>query len=407
MRRPDEERPGDAAVTGLAWTTALGDDVEATWQTLLDGHDGFIPVPSSHPVRNPLAAPACADRANGDDHAARLHHMACDTLTRALKDAALSPAGLALVAGTSFGARLDPGPAPPPDAAHWLHAVARGVGVDGPVVPVSSACSTGSDALAVAAMLLAERPDRPVVCGAVDLLTPAKRYGHTALATMSSTRMRPFDRTRDGMLLGEGAGFVVLESQESARRRGVRVHGRLRGAAFSNDGAGLTSPDTSGCGVARTVRDALRLAGAQPERIGVVGAHATATALNDLTEIRALNDVFGPQRRPPVVFALKSSVGHTLGATGALQAIAVLLALRDRMAPPVAGLRDPDPGLRLPTGRGRATPLSSAAPLGLSLTLGFGGFNTCLVLEGPQEGSRGARTARNPSVPEQGGAGRA
>ncbi|WP_189828566.1 beta-ketoacyl synthase N-terminal-like domain-containing protein [Streptomyces finlayi] len=399
----------------MAWSTALGDDLTETWSALRAGRDGFREVPSDRPLRNRLAAdiPGLPHTLTA---ARRMHLLTVRTVEASLKDAGAAAADCRLVAGTSFGALLDtaddgdpahpgaegsgdiatggvdtgpvdpgpvgPGGGPPPHT--WPRSVAEELGLRTPVLPVSSACSTASDALAAALTLLARDPDTPVVCGAADVLTPAKRLGHTALATMSPDRIRPFDRRRDGMLLGEGAGFLVLESPQAARRRSARVHGRLLGAGASNDGAGLTTPNTTGAGVARAIRAALREAGVAPDEVGAVAAHGTGTRLNDLTEARALNDVFDGVSGPPVVFALKSQLGHTLGATGVLQTIALLLALRDRAAPPVAHLTEPDPALRLPL----ALPGSDASPLpagekpcGLVLTLGFGGFNTCLVVD--------------------------
>jgi 3-oxoacyl-[acyl-carrier-protein] synthase II len=360
----------------MGWTTALGDGLEETWSSLLRGDSGLRTLPGSGRLRNDIAAPACQVDL-GAAPSVRLRDLARTAAQAALADASVPTAEVLVVAGTSLGAVLDEDNTP---MCRWVDDIAAELGTAGPALPVSTACSTGSDAIALAAAMTTVLPDTPVLCGGADVLTTAKRLGHSALATMTPTRMRPFDQHRDGMLPGEGAGFLVLESESRARGRKAVIKGWICGAASSNDGAGMTAPDTTGTGVARAVRRALRLAGTQPQDIAAVSAHGTGTGLSDTTEIHALNDVFTAAEKP-VVFALKSALGHTLGATGALQTIALLLALRDGVVPPIQHLDRPDPTLRLPLARHAPTRLPDTARSGVSLTLGFGGFNTCLVVE--------------------------
>jgi 3-oxoacyl-[acyl-carrier-protein] synthase II len=196
---------------------------------------------------------------------------------------------------------------------------------------------------------------------------------------MSPTALRAFDAGHDGTILGEGAGFLVLEHERVAQARGARVRGRLSGTGSANDAAGPTAPDPSGDTVVQAVRTALAAAGRSAADVGVLNAHGSGTPVNDDVECRAFGSLFAG-RAAPVVFATKGAFGHTLGATGALEAVAVLLALRDGRVPPVHGLETVMPGFPLPLPIGTAAS-ASTGEVGLSVTLGFGGFTTCLALE--------------------------
>ncbi|MFJ5677923.1 beta-ketoacyl-[acyl-carrier-protein] synthase family protein [Streptomyces sp. NPDC093097] len=361
-------------ITGLAWDTPLGRDREAVWERLCAGDSGLAPVDSPHPLRNTHAA-VIASVPYGTSPGARQRALAGRALRSAFADAGLSPTDpeVGLVLGTSFGASLDEAE---PALHTWADDAAAGIGHPGTPMCVMTACSAGADALAVAHTLVRSGKRRVCVAGGADVVTEAKRLGHSALGTMSPTGLRAFDRAHDGMLLGEGAAFIVVEHPDSARERGARVYARLRGTGAANDAAGLTAPDPSGRAVVRAVERCLASAGLTPADIAVVNAHGTGTPLNDEVEAHSLRELFGDGG--PLVFATKGAFGHSLGATGALEAVATVLALHHRRVPPVLGLCDPAAPLRLATGSPR--PVGEGA--GLSLTLGFGGFNTCLLFEG-------------------------
>ncbi|MBP2330539.1 3-oxoacyl-[acyl-carrier-protein] synthase II [Kibdelosporangium banguiense] len=367
----------DIRVTGMAWHTALGTGLDEVWQALLSGASGVRPVPSAHPVRNDLAA-VVPDLPANDDHTERQHLLGRRTLLAAIGNAGLgiTDPRLRLVAGTSYGPHLD---APADSLGRWGREIATALGMPRSPLTVSTACSAGSDAVLLGAALIAEGAEEICVVGGVDVLTPAKRLGHSALGTMSPTRLRSFDTARDGTILGEGAAFLVLESTRSAEARGARVYGRLTGTGSANDAAGSTAPDTSGDTVVRAINAALRAASRSTDEVAVLNAHGSGTPVNDDVECRSFQRTFRPGTDGPVVFATKGAFGHTLGATGALEAVAVLMALRDHRVPPVPGLTTPmaDFPLRLPTSEA----MSFTGDVGLSVTLGFGGFNTCLVLE--------------------------
>lgn len=385
-------------VTGMAWSTALGDSLAGVWKRLLDGEDGFREVPSEHRLRNPLAA-TLFDPSPELKPSSRQRALAESTLSRALADAGLMPRssdvggssgavpGVAVdpypVLGTSFGAHLDDEDG---DLYQWAADVAAAAGLRLPPIAVSTACSSGSDAIAVGAEVIRSGVAEVSVCGAADVVTPAKRLAHTVLGTMSPTRLRAFDRRADGTLLGEGAGFVVLEREESARARGAEPYAVLAGTGAANDGAGMTAPDPAGSGVGLSVRRCLAASGIAPDDIAVINAHGSGTPVNDAAESAALTRLFAGCAVPPVVFATKGALGHTLGATGVLEAIAVVLALHYGTVPPVAGLAEVLEGFPLPVPAGRPSGLRPGA--GLSLTLGFGGFITSLAF------IRGARHVR-------------
>jgi 3-oxoacyl-[acyl-carrier-protein] synthase II len=366
-----------ALVTGMAWSTALGSELDEVWRALLSGATGVTAVPSAHPLRNDHAA-VLPDLPADLEPVRRQHELGARTLRAAVADAGLEVTDprLRLVVGTSYGSHLD---VPPDGLERWGEALATELGMARRPLVVSTACSAGSDAILVGAALLAEGEEEICVVGGVDVLTPAKRLGHSALGTMSPTALRAFDEGHDGTILGEGAAFLVLERDEAARARGARARGRLTGTGSANDAAGPTAPDPSGDTVAAAVHTALAAAGRGTGEVAVVNAHASGTPVNDDVECRAFASLFAGGAGP-VVFATKGAFGHTLGATGALEAVAVLLALRDGRVPPVHGLETVMPGFPLPLPTGGAA-LPFRGEVGLTVTLGFGGFTTCLALE--------------------------
>ncbi len=385
------------AVTAFAWSTPLGDDLDGVWRRLCAGETGLVPIP--HTAHGGGAAHAAARLRN--DHAGAVPSLPLDApaaermtalglppLRRVLAEAGCDPAqpDVLLVLGTSLGAFLEGEPSSAPLHA-WADALGRAVGAAREPVSLSTACSSGSDAILVGAELIRAGVARVCVCGGVDVLTMSKRLAHSALGTMSATTLRTCDARHDGTLLGEGAGFVVLEGRHVDQTAPTRARAPLasrRGGGAPNDAAGMTTPDAAGLGARYALSRSIADAGLVPGDIGVVNAHGSGTPLNDATEAMAFRDVFGgaagePATSVPIVFATKGNFGHTLGATGAVEAIAVLLALRTGEVPPVYGLEQPDPALQFPLPQGR--PLRHDARFGLSVTLGFGGFDTSLVFE--------------------------
>ncbi|KPI32275.1 Beta-ketoacyl-acyl-carrier-protein synthase I [Actinobacteria bacterium OV320] len=377
FRRADRDRA--VCITGMGWTTALGDGLDEVWQQLTSGRVGIRE--SAGDGRPPAALltdgwPDGASDGGPTEAPERQISLAVTTASAALRDAGC-PAGDVdtLVLGSSLGPHLDDAAGTSP---HTLtSAVAERLGV-ARSASVSTACSSGADAVLAGAALLTGGEAERCLCGGIDLLTEGKLLGHRALGTLSASgTVRPFDTDRDGTLFGEGAGFLLLETRAAATARGARILGELRGWGASNDGTGPTAPDETGAGAVLAVRRALARAGADARDIAVINAHGTGTRANDTAEAACYGTVFGPKSEA-VVFATKPAFGHTLGATGALEAIALLLALRHGSVPPLPHTRTVMPELALPLAADG--PREFTGSLGISLTLGFGGFNTCLLL---------------------------
>ena len=256
----------------------------------------------------------------------------------------------------------------------------------GPVYGVVSACAAGAHAIGSAMRAIQCGDATAVVAGGSEAaLTPLARAAFAALdATSTSGISRPFDARRDGFVLGEGAAVLVLEDEESARERGARILARLRGYGASCDAFHLTAPDERGAGQAAAIEAALRDAQFAPEEIDYVNAHGTSTPLNDRSETFALKLALGEHAGEIPISSTKSAIGHLLGAAGAVEATATVLALRDRVAPPTLGWSERDPDLDLDYVPGKARPLTTSPekkPVALSNSFGFGGHNAVLCLE--------------------------
>jgi 3-oxoacyl-[acyl-carrier-protein] synthase II len=356
----------------MAWLTALGDELEPVWQALLAGQTGLRRVPSSCRLRNDLAAPVM----EGDmPPSQRLVKMASLAILKALSLAGREPddPDVQLVLSTSLGTYLDDEDSRR-SLSGWALAVAQELGSASAPIVISTACSSGSDAIMVGAELIRSGAAKCCVCGGADVLTDSKRLGHSALGTMSPTELRAFDVRHDGTLLGEGAGFMVLEL-ESPARASMAIY---RGAGSANDATGMTMADTSGLSAGYAMKRSLADADLESSEVGLINAHGSGTQMNYATECAAFRSMFSGSNRP-LVFATKGNFGHTLGATGAIEAIALVLALRGKQVPPIYGLEQRLPEFPLPLAASGM--VSCNAHVGLSLTLGFGGFDTSLVFE--------------------------
>jgi 3-oxoacyl-[acyl-carrier-protein] synthase II len=257
-------------------------------------------------------------------------------------------------------------------------------GLQGPVFGVMSACAAGTHAIGTAARMIQHGDADAVVTGGSEAaLTPLTRAAFASMSALSPTgNSRPFDARRDGFVLAEGAGVLVLEDGEKARARGAKILGTVRGYGATGDAHHLTAPDEAGRGGAKAIKMALRDAGLQPEDIAYVNAHGTGTPLNDRAETAALKLAFGEAAAHVPISSTKSATGHLLGAAGAIEAVATILALRDRIAPPTLHWEEAEEGLDLDYVPNQARPLDTdRAAIGLSNSFGFGGHNATLILE--------------------------
>ena len=265
-------------------------------------------------------------------------------------------------------------------------AVAMRHGMTGPNWGVVSACAAGAHAIGTAMRLIENgEADAVVTGGSEAALTPMAMAGFARMGATSPTGVsRPFDARRDGFVIGEGAGMLVLESEEAARERGAEPLGELLGYCATADAYHLTAPDPSGECPARAIAGALEDAGLTPEDVDYVNAHGTSTPLNDRTETVALKTALGERAKEVPVSSLKSAIGHLLGAGGAVEAVALVHALREGVAPPTLNWSEAEEDLDLDYVPGEARPLPTPGgerPLvGISNSFGFGGHNAVICI---------------------------
>lgn len=375
-------------VTGLGLVSALGRDLELVFGRLYAGDSGIKPNADTdysvyRNTRMGIAEgefPAFAD--------ARVTAMLETALCDALADAGLDPTLLqhgAAVIGVSFGSIFHNADGPVAlDAAVDQAFAAAGIALLPHVV--SAACSSSSEAIAMAYDMIVQGEAQLVIAGGVDVIDRYKVAGHSSLSTLSPTTCRPFDIAADGTILGEGAAILIIEHPAHALARHAAVRARLAGVAANTDTNTLTSPDETGTGAARLIVDALRRAGCAPDAVAYVNAHGSGTPVNDAMEAAAFAAVFtpAPGRPGPKISSTKSVFGHTLGATGAVEAIVAIETLARRIAPATYGLANAhacwsDADLV----RDRPDALG-AGDCAMSVTYGFGGANVALVFQKEQ-----------------------
>ncbi len=265
-------------------------------------------------------------------------------------------------------------------------AVAMRHGLHGQTYGVVSACAAGAHAIGAATRIIQAGDATAVVTGGAEAaVTPLAEAAFGAMGATSRTGIsRPFDRRRDGFVMGEGAGVLVLEDAEAAAERGAEVLGEVLGYGATSDAHHITAPDPSGREAARAITLALDDAGVRPEQVTYVNAHGTSTPLNDRSETEALKSALGAAVEGTPVSSTKSATGHLLGAAGAVEAIATAAALRERVAPPTLGYEEPDEGLDLNYVPNQAQQLESAnGAIAISNSFGFGGHNAVLCLGAP------------------------
>ena len=358
------------AVAAWSMLTPFGED-DATINALFEQRSGFSPQPSPWKLRNDLAAvvPERPSHASRDGEwqrylATYVTRKVLDTLSLDTRDRC------AFVFATSFGHLLDD--AGDDTMSTWARDCVRSVGFDLDPIVVGSGCSSGSDALGVAAAMLDCRTIDTAIVVAVDIVTAAKRIAHSTLGTMAASEHKPFDINRSGMLPGEAAAALVLMRSEDCPEH----RGELVGIGASNDAFGLTAPDPSGLSVRLALDRALLAAELRYDDLALYLAHGTGTQLNDELEAKVVDEVFAENEMLTIV-GTKGALGHSLGVCGLVEFILLLQMLNKQHAPAMVGLTDPIGSIsaRFPGPEGR--PLNS--PYGVSVTLGFGGFNTALI----------------------------
>jgi 3-oxoacyl-[acyl-carrier-protein] synthase II len=269
-------------------------------------------------------------------------------------------------------------------------AVSMRHGLRGQMYGVVSACSGGAHALGSALrMIQYGDADAAVAGGAEATLTEFGFACFNALQALSESGIsRPFDRRRDGFVMGEGAGLLVLEELEAARARGARILGELAGYGATADAHHLTAPEPTGAAAARAVTLALTDAGVEPDGVSYINAHGTSTPLNDAAETHAIKQAFGEQQARKIpISSTKSTIGHLLGAAGAVEAVATVQVLSTGLIPPTLGYAEPDPECDLdyvPGETRRLVALNGGPPAAVSNSFAFGGHNVSLVIKGAE-----------------------
>jgi 3-oxoacyl-[acyl-carrier-protein] synthase II len=249
-------------------------------------------------------------------------------------------------------------------------------GFVGPVTVISNACASGSNAVGHAFQMVRRGGAARVFTGGYDALSRLTFAGFDSLQALSPTSCRPFDTGRDGLVLGEGAAMLALESLDHARARGAEILGEIIGYGAATDIHHLTQPHPDGDAALAAMTAACARAGVTPEQIDYVNAHGTATPQNDATEAAAINRWAGPRAASLAVSSTKASIGHLLGAAGAVEAVVCLMALRGQWLPPQAALETPDPACHFRIVR---EPADARVDIALSNSFGFGGANASLV----------------------------
>ncbi len=402
------------AITGVGVKTPAGCDVDTFWATLLAGRSCAAPIrridPAALPVRFACEVtdfdPSVYFDSKETRRTDRVAQLAFGAAADALADAGelgADPARCGVVAAAGVGglitqeeqeynlfsrgpARVSPMLVPMmmPNAAAAL--VGMKLGWTGPNFCIATACAGGTNAIGEAGRLIREGSSDIVLAGGSEAcVTPIAIAAFARMGALSNRNdepqlaSRPFDIDRDGFVMGEGAGFVVLESWDRAVARGAHIYGELAGYGRNSDAYHVTAPSPGGAGAADCMRLALNDAGLTPGDIGHINAHGTSTDLNDAAEAEAVVKVFGERTLP--LTSAKGSIGHLIAAAGAVEAVASLLAMRDGVIPPTVNHERADPDLGVDIVAGAPRPLA-AAPV-VSNSFGFGGHNASLVLTPP------------------------
>src|SRR6266498_999481 len=401
------------AVTGLGAVTPIGNDARSTWEAAVAGRSGIdwirsfdadgLPVRVAAEVKDfdptPVASPKEVRKLE------RNVLLALGAAREAMGDAGLNsfdPTRVGVVFGTAIGGvsgileqdeilrergpdRVSPNFLPNVLVDSASGQVAISLGIKGLNYAVVSACATGSHAIGEGAEIIKRGDVDAVLAGGAEAcMHPLILAGFTAMRGLAvededpPRASRPFDATRAGFVMGEGACVLVLEELEAARARGATLYAEVLGYGASNDAHHMAQPDPESAGVSEMMRAALRRAEVEPERVGYINAHGTSTPLGDAAETRAIKDVFGAHAYELAVSSTKSMMGHCFGAAGAIEAMMCVLALKEGIIPPTINYEQPDPECDLDYVPNEAR--RAQVDVALSNAMGLGGHNGCVLL---------------------------
>ena len=407
-------------ITGMGAVSPLGNDLESTWAACRSGSSGVGPITqfdaSALPTR--IAAevrgfdPVAHLGVKEARRTSRCIQLALVAAREAVADSGVDVAAAGEDAGVLVASgvggleflerstitlheqgvrRVSPFTVPAMIADMPAGMIAIEHGAKGPNFAVVSACASAAHAIGEAAEWIRRGDASVVIAGGTEASVCALGIGSFNAMQALSTRndepqraSRPFDRDRDGFVMGEGAAMLVLEELGAARARGARIYAELSGYGATADASHITAPEPNGDGARRSVLRALQRAHATPQDVGYINAHGTSTPLNDAAETKAVKAALGEAAATVPMSSTKSMHGHLLGAAGALEAVITVLAIRDQFVPPTINLEEPDPECDLDyvPNVGRAQRID----LAISTSFGFGGHNACLALSRVEEG---------------------
>jgi len=411
LTRPSSQR---VVITGLGAITPLGHSVPSTWDTILAGRSGIGPITQFDCSKFKTRIAAEVKDFDPTDYVDRREarrldrflHFAAAALQEVTNDAMLDmahqdPQRVGVVVGSGIGGihtllaqdkvlrergphRVSPFTVPGLMLNSAAAQVSIILGARGPNLALATACATGSHALGEAASIIRRgQADVMIAGGSEAAIVPLAMAGFDNIGAMSKRNdepersCRPFDAERDGFVMGEGAGLLVMERLDLAQARGAHIYGELIGYGATGDAFHLTAPDENGTGAAECMRMALEDAGLAPSDVDYINAHGTGTLLNDAGETRAIKAVFGEHAYRLAVSSTKSMTGHLMGAAGAIEGIFSLLALRDQVLPPTINYETPDPvcDLDYVPNQARTTTVNVV----MSNSFGFGGHNATVI----------------------------
>jgi nodulation protein E len=400
--------PRRVAITGLGIVSALGLDLAENWKSLCDGRSAIAPLQGVDMTRVAIKV-NCAAQVRGfdplkhfeggkDQQLDRFAQFSVVAARQAFQDSAiaLTPElreNCAIICGSAVGGqsaieagfedlwvngrgRVHPLTIPKTMANAGASHIAMDFGLSGPAYTVSTACSSANHAMGQAFRLVRDGEAQMAVTGGAEaFFTIGMLKAWEAMRVLAPDTCRPFSKDRRGMVLGEGGAMMILEPLDAARARGAKIYAEICGMGMTADAHHLTQPTVEG--PARAMRAALREAAMSPDEVGYINAHGTGTAGNDPVETKAIREVFGAHANKLAVSSTKSMHGHALGAAGALEAVATIMALRHGILPPTANFTEADPECDLDyiPNKSRAKKISAA----LSNSFAFGGLNAVVA----------------------------
>ncbi len=401
-------------VTGVGAVSPLGTGTEKNWDALMKGQSGIAPITRYDASGLPTQIAAEVKDFNADDFIDKKEQKKMDLFIQyalAASEMAMQDSGFEVTEENAerVGVLVGSGLGGLPTMEHYHNVmqekgykritpffipmliinlapgqISIRFGAKGPNLSSVSACATGTNSIGDAYHMIARGDADVMIAGGTEsTITPLAMSGFNVMKALSTRNddpagaSRPFDKGRDGFVMGEGAGIVILEEMESAKKRGAKIYAEVGGYGLTSDAYHLTAPAPEGEGAARCMKMALRTAGVNPEQVGYINAHGTSTPYNDMYETMAIKSVFGDHAYKLKVSSTKSMTGHGLGAAGGIEAVYTLLAMDRGVLPPTINYQDPDPDCDLDYVPNN--PVDADVDVAISNSLGFGGTNATIL----------------------------